>query len=339
MVNENTNTFLMIMGVVLVLIIISYFVVPLYFDKYVLMNIPEYRRLSEVLDESKKSLDGFKSDIATYKGKRDKLRKLWGTEAGIVESDRKTVELEKRLESRKRELKQFTGVVATLKNQLKESTGDANECSKLQTAATKRMKELNDLLITEFVLEDKTLARRLQATRDSLLTLLTTSKDLLCENKSMAINMLAQGADTMRKHREETNRLCDFKTPAEDSPGINRLIRYPRDIVFTQKVCKKYNYQTDIYGNKAQVCQIWGQETRDFKPQIQRSLINLFDDIESTISYVLQNKFCSKDLTFRVDEFEKFVSKLINGLCESNDWKKVTGKQLDYILNKPATYL
>jgi chromosome segregation ATPase len=190
MANDDENIVLMVVGVILVLIIIAYFVYPVYFDKYVLMNIPEYRRLSDVLDTSKKSLDEAKTTIAKYKGELDKLSKLGGTEAEMLASGRKKIELEKRIESYKRELKQFTGVVATLKNQLKESTGDAKECSKLQAAATMRMKETNDLLITEFVLDDKPLARRLQATRDSLLTLLTTSKDLVCANKGMALVLL-----------------------------------------------------------------------------------------------------------------------------------------------------
>jgi hypothetical protein len=338
MANDDENIVLMVVGVILVLIIIAYFVYPVYFDKYVLMNIPEYRRLSDVLDTSKKSLDEAKTTIAKYKGELDKLSKLGGTEAEMLASGRKKIELEKRIESYKRELKQFTGVVATLKNQLKESTGDAKECSKLQAAATMRMKETNDLLITEFVLDDKPLARRLQATRDSLLTLLTTSKDLVCANKGMALVMLAQGADKMRKRSNETNRLCDFKTSAEESPGINRARRGIRNELFNQKACKKHVFRTNEHGSRVGTCSEYGLTPRDFGP-LRHNLVSVFDDLESTISYVLQNKFCSKDLTFRVDEFEKFVSKFINGLCESEDWKKVTGKQLDYILNKPATYL
>jgi len=115
----------------------------------------------------------------------------------------------------------------------------------------------------------------------------------------------------MRKHSYEMNSICDFKTSAEDSLGYNRLKRVIRNGLFNQ---------------------------RDYGP-FRSNLVNIFDDLESTISYVLQNKFCSKNLTFRVDEFEKFMTDFINGLCESDDWKKVTGKQLDYILNKPATYL
>jgi len=200
------------------------------------------------------------------------------------------------------------------------------------------MKELNDLLIAEFVLEDKSLARRLQATRDSLLTLLTTSKDLICTNKGTALMMLAQSADMMRKRSDETNSVCDFKTSAEDSPGINRAKRDIKNELFNQKACTKHVYRTNEHGSRVGTCSEWGSKPRDFGP-LQHVLVNVFDDVESTISYVLQNKFCSKDLTFRVDVFEKFVSKFINGLCESDDWKKVTGKQLDYILNKPATYL
>lgn len=300
MANDDENKVIMIIGIVLVLIIIAYVVYPVYFNKYVLMNIPEYRRLSEVLGASKKSLEECKATIAKYKGELDSLSKRGGTEAEILERERKIVEMGKRIESYEKELKQFTGVIATLKDQLKKSTGDAKECSKLQAAATKNMKETNDLLITEFVLEDKQLARRLQATRDSLLTLLTTSKDLVCANKGMSLMMLAQSAEMMRKRSEQTNRLCDSKASAEA-------------LVMTKTMLPE--------------------------GPLQDRLVNVFDNLESTISYVLQNKFCSKDLTFRVDEFEKFVTKFINGLCESDDWKKVTGKQLDYILNKPATYL
>lgn len=338
MSNEDENVVLMIMGVVLVLIIIAYIAYPVYFDKYVLMNIPEYRRLKDVLDASKKSLDECKADIAKYKGELDKLAKLGGTEAEILARERKRVELEKRIESYKEELKQFTGVVASLKKQLKSSTGDAEECSKLQAAATKRMKELNDMLIAEFVLEDKALARRLQATRDSLLTLLSTSKDLVCANKGMALVMLAKSADMMRKRSDETNRLCDFKTPAEKSPGMNRVKRDIRNELFNRRSCKKWVHETHKNGSTWARCSEYGLTPRPFGP-LKHDLVNVFDDVESTISYVLQNKFCSEDLTFRVDVFEKYVSNFINGLCESDDWKKVTGKQLDYILNKPATYL
>jgi len=336
--NEDKSIVLMVVGVVLMLIIIAYFVYPVYFDKYVLMNIPEYRRLSEVLDASKKSLDEAKVTIAEYKSELDKISKIGGAEAEILASGRKKIELEKRIESYKRELKQFTGVVATLKNQLNESTGGAKECSKIQAAATIRMKETNDLLITEFVLEDKQLARRLQATRDSLLMLLSDSKYLICLNKRRILMMLAQSADMMRKNSDETNRVCDFKTSAEESPGINRTTLDIRNEVFNQKACTKYVYRTNEHGLKVDTCSEWVSKPREFG-LLKHVLVNVFDNLESTISYVLQNKFCSKDLTFRVDEFEKFMSKLFNGLCESEDWKKVTSHQLDYILNKPATYL
>jgi hypothetical protein len=99
----------MIVGVVLLLIITSYVVYPVYFDKYVLMNIPEYKRLSEVLDASKKSMDECKINIAKYKNELDTLAKLGGTEAEILAQGRKRDQLEKRIESYKRELKQFTG--------------------------------------------------------------------------------------------------------------------------------------------------------------------------------------------------------------------------------------
>jgi chromosome segregation ATPase len=303
MADGDKNTVLMIVGVVLVLIIIAYVVYPVYFDKYVLMNIPAYKRLSEVLDASKESMDECKANIAKYKNELDKIEKLGGTEAEILAQGRKRDQLEKRIESYKTELKQFTGLVANLKDQLKKSTGDAEECSKLQAAATKRMKELNDLLISEFVLDDKDLARRLQATRDSLLGLLSTSKNIVCSYKGMALVMLKRSASTMRNRQEKTNTVCD-RSSAEYSHVINN----------TKDSIRKSSY-------------------------IQDDLVKVFEDVEGTISYVLQNKFCSKDLTFRVDEFEKFVSNFINGLCESDDWKKVTGKQLDYILNKPATYL
>lgn len=325
--NENQNTLLMVMGVVLILIIIAYFIYPIYFEKYILMNIPEYRRLSDVLDESKKSLEESKTNIAKHKKELDTLAKLGGTEAEILKRERKKVELEKRIESNKRELKQFTGLVANLKNQLKESTNDAEECLKLQASATKRMKELNDMIIKEFDLDDKSLARRLQATRDSLLALLETSKDVVCLNKDMALAMLSDSADMMRES-SELNTICD----------LNTIKNNIRSEVFNEKTCKKFVNRESSYGTRWTECGEYEMTSRDFGPLHSR-LVKVFDDIESTISYVLQNKFCSKDLVFSVDKFEKFMSDFINGLCESDDWKKVTGKHLDYILNKPASYL
>ena len=70
-----------------------------------------------------------------------------------------------------------------------------------------------------------------------------------------------------------------------------------------------------------------------------RQYDDLFANVESTISYILQNKFCSPELEFKVDVFEKYVKDLINGLCESDDWKKSTSDQLTYLLKKPMHYL
>jgi hypothetical protein len=266
MANENENIVLMAVGVVLVLIIIAYIIYPVYFDKYILMNIPEYRHLSEVIDASNKSLNEYKTDIAKYKGELNKLAKLGGTEAEILKSGRKSVKLEKRIESYKRELKQFTGLVANLKNQLKESTMDAEECSKLQSAATKTMKETNDLLITEFVIEDKPLARRLQATRDSLLTLLTTSKDLVCANKGMALVMLAKSADMMRKNSNETNGICDSKSSSEDSHNINSIKNDIRNELFNQKTCKKWVTNKNKYGSTLTTCGEYNLTPRNVGP-------------------------------------------------------------------------
>jgi hypothetical protein len=155
----------------------------------------------------------------------------------------------------------------------------------------------------------------------------------------MALMMLASRASMMRERSDETNVFCDFKTPAGKTPGVNSFKRDVRNELFKQRSCKKMVTHKSKDGKQMWTsCGEYVLTPRDFGP-LQHSLVNVFDNVESTISYMLQNKFCSKDLTFRVDAFEKFVSKFITGLCESDDWKKVTGKQLDYILNKPATYL
>jgi hypothetical protein len=315
----------MLMGVVLVLFIIAYFVYPLYFEKYVLMKIPEYRLLSNNLYASKKSIDDYKALIEKGKSELDSLAKTVGTTGTMnLAIDLKKVELEKRLTSSEKKLVQYTSDIAMLKNQLKKSKGQVKEFSKIQAASTKRMKELNDLLITGFVLEDKQLARRLQATRDSLLSLLTASEDLICADKNMALMMLAQSADTMRRSSEKTNRLCDFGKPDRDSNGNDMF---------------KHNFNAFGKPDRDSNGTNMFEHVRNYSGPLKNNIVKVLDDLESTISYVLQNKFCTKDLIFRVDEFEEFVSRFINGLCESDDWKKVTGKQLDYILNKPATYL
>lgn len=179
-------------------------------------------RLSGVLAVSKKSLDETKTTITKYKSELDSLAKIGGTETEISVREGKIVELEKKIYSYEKELKQLTGAISTLKSQLKKSTGNAEECSKLQAESTKSMKEFNDLLITEFDLEYKSLAKRLRATRNSVLSLLTTYKDLVCKDQNMEI-WLAFGVMLMKDNSEKMNRLCEFKRSAENSHGINML--------------------------------------------------------------------------------------------------------------------
>lgn len=299
---------LVVFIVILLIIIIWYVVYPAYFEKYVLMNIPEYRSLKNVLKASEKTVRDAKEYIKKYSDDIEKIKKSGGTPSELLKYESDKVALETRIESYKRELEELTGTVADLKKQLKESQVHVSEMKVIQDEGTKSMKKMNDLLIAEFVLPDKDLARRIQATRDSMITLFAQTKGIICGRKSFALEKLAEAADMMRKDSQRANNaICNYSA----NGGAKRNWVQLKNSTFTDPALFP----------------------------LRGELSALFDDVESTISYVIQNNFCDKNLKFRVDLFEKYYKDLINGLCESDDWRNVTSKQLDYILNKPATYL
>jgi archaellum component FlaC len=299
---------LIVFIVILLIIIIWYVTYPIYFEKYVLMNIPEYRHLRVALNTSEKIVQDTKEYIKKYSDEIEKIKTSRGTPSELLKYERDKVALETRIESYKHELEELTGIVADLKRQLKESHMYVSEMKRIQDEGTKSMKKMNDLLIAEFVLPDKDLARRIQATRDSMIAVLGSAKGVICSRKSIILGELANAANTMRQQSQQYDKvMCDYSDSS---------------------IAKKE-------WARAKSSMIGGP---DLYP-IRNELSALFDDVESTISYVIQNKFCDKKLKFRVDVFEKYYKDLINGLCESEDWRKATSKQLDYILNKPATYL
>jgi hypothetical protein len=297
---SNENIPLIVIGVILVMLVLVYVMYPLYFEKYVLMNIPEYRLLKNVLNESKKTLDLTDVSIKEYK------KRVEGTDAENQSNKLQIAELETQITSLKEELVEFTGLIATLREQLEESNGRVHELTEINDAATKRMREMNDLIIAEFELPDKELVKRIQATRDSLLVLFGSSKDVICDNKSKALAYITNEARNIR---------------LGNSPQITGICSAMEEHKATLRRQKESVLSDDQIA------------------PISSDLSSLFDNIESIISYVIQNKFCDENLGFKVDAFEKYVKDLINGMCESDDWKKITGKQLDYILTKPFTYL
>jgi hypothetical protein len=305
---------------IVLVIICMYYIQPVYFEQYVLMKIPEYFQLNDALSKSKETIDITKSELKKYKDELAKITALGGTEAEIIAHRQENIELEVRIKCLKNKLINLTGTVGQLKQQLNDSHGDIIEMKKIQDDATKRMKEMNDLLISEFELPDKELARRIQAARDTILNLLSTSKDVICEFKEIALLQVAGAARHMRRNAMNTNKVCDRSQPLFHDVLKGMRIG-PRGIG-----PRKHGQYGTMYPSESSM-------------KARRQVYTLIDDVESTLSYVLQNKFCDKDLKFSVDAFEKYIQDLINGLCESDDWKKITGLQLDYILNKPASYL
>lgn len=294
--------------VVLVILVVAYMMYPIYFEQYVLMRIPEYYALKTAVQESKKVLEELKSDLKKHKEELKKIDQRGGTEAELLAYQRKRIELEKRIKVFQRAATKNPGIIASLQKQLKDSSASFSAYKKLHAESTKHLKELNDQLISDFEFKDKKLAQRLQAARDTLILVMSNSKDLVCTEKANILgqlNVLVSDMSNPKKpYKQELDQLCTTQ-------GMRKV-------------------KDDLYKNIE-----WGFR----RAPNSESILRLYSDLENVISYVIVNKFCDADLGFRVNVFEEYVKDLINGVCGSDDWKKSTSAHLSYLLMKPATYL
>ena len=160
------------------------------------------------------------------------------------------------------------------------------------------MKELNDQLISDFEFKDKELAKRLRVVRDTLISIISNSKYILCEHKQIILNDLSSLLNRLNPQKKD--QLCT-------ASGIELL---------KEGAKREFNYRV---------------------PNNNKLLLKLHSDLENIISYVITNKFCV-DLELRIDLIEKYVKDLVNGVCGSDDWEKPTTTYLNYLLMKTFSY-
>lgn len=327
-------------GLIIVLIILAivYVVYPIYFENYVLMNIPEYKILTETLARNEK-------DLSNLKAHMEKIKKLGGTEAELIRNNELILNLKRRALARGAAIRRNSVLIVELRRRLRIIGPRERHFRKLHADATRQLKELNDTMIKSFVFKDAILAKKLQGARDTLLIVLSKSKDILCSAlKDGFLISLEELVTSMKGDVERTNTLCDMSSDGVLRRGLTEL----KNREFSQN-CGRGSSGWRLTRN-ATTQGIYIRAPSCFNPSngvyshnvygsVQPDLEQLFGNIEDLITYVITDKFCDEDLKFKIDEFEKFVKNMLNGLCESDDWKKVTGKQLDYLLQKPATYL
>lgn len=295
-----------VIGVIFILLIIAYVVYPLYFEQYVLMQIPEYANLRNAVTRSKKLLVELIKKLELHRKKMKIMQKSAGSTANeLLAKHREIVELEKDIESLKDSAKHNTGVIAALKDELEVSKINASEHEKMYLEITAHLKELNDTIIDNFKFKDAKLASKLREVRNTLISGMEQSRDIACRNKGIMLVNISQMADEMRRNINNVNTICDRSVREKMWQGAH----------------KKISQESEMAG------------------PLSSNIVRLYGDIENVISYIISNNFCEEGARFRVDKFETFAKAFVVGLCGSDDWKKTTGNYLDYLIQKPATYL
>ena len=356
--------------IVLIILVIVYFVYPEYYEKYVLMNIPEYKKLKHVMYESdillgdtRSAIDKLKLEYTTMvtnksKSIRNKSAVIRNKSAVIRNKSAVINELRQRLSSNAEELARLTMRTADYKEQLHKAVGNKEDCSRLQLGATEKMKEINDLIIKEFKFKDKKLAAKLQSTRESILKYVTVNKKILCDNKDMFITQIVLALVGLQQINTSI-KSCDFYSVNNKSSDKITFLKKLRDSIFySQKHCINYKItapHTDGSGPVTSV--IHPTEAHSIYERLQYRypdgkvsmecavssvsplLFSIFDNIENVISHIIQNNFCVEGVGLDIGKIREYMIRVIEGICDSDDWKNTATSVIDYIISKPSVYL
>lgn len=293
--------------VVAILIATVYVIYPAYFEAYVLMKIPEYRDLKNKLALSSVTLD---STISVSKA-----------------SANATKALQVMVAQHKEKLLNCSLEIAQAKLNLTAALGDNTQLRDIQTKATATMKELNDRVIAMAPVDDVELARRIQKLRDVLMAASSSMREIACSNKLMMIDEVRQMAFNMRKppsDRLDTG-ACNYNDRVPF--GAKRNWSWWRKSLMFRTIT--FDDKTGLYS---------GTDPR-YTGSIGEGLDLLLGEIESVISYAVKNRFCTKDLQFKVDDFEKYAIALINSLCGDAAWARDYNIPVENTMRRAASFL
>lgn len=305
---DNPELILWGIYVIIILLIVVYVAYPIYFEIYVLMKIPEYRNLKITIDASEKA-------IAEMKNTTDELRELYNKnmkarvalsgDAVVRNGDMLGVlSLTNRIKMHKKLIHDYTNLIAKYKQDLKIATDNHKNCTKLQQAATLKLRELNDAIIMVIPLDDKKLVSRVRTLEDSIIKSVENSLMKTCKDTT-SINMEIK--NTMKQLRSDINttgyKHCDFTSNTQANGHAKSML-----------------------------------ELRN-----SAKMIGISDDIasslESVLSYIIYNKFCDSKNVLDVDAIETFLLNLVAGMCKNTDWKDRLRISLSYGMRKHASYL
>lgn len=281
-----------------VLIIAWYVMYPLYFESTVLMKIPEYRILKETLAVNKKKLAANKKDLATLHNTVNRLKSNLSTSAKeLLASNEQLANLERTIALRTAEIQDNAVTIADLMAKLDMFTKRATSCRRLRDASTQHLREFNDLMLKEYSFKDDVLLKKLQRARDTLLLIFVDGKTLGCGMvREQILSDLSDLVSEMWKNTTRTNQLCDLRGNGFVKGQINQI----RSEIFGKRQCSPEGNCSVVYDENAY--------------PLQDNLEQLFEDVESVITHLIANKFCSPS-GFQIEVFEKFVKDLLYTTC------------------------
>lgn len=202
----NNHVIYSIMGgcIVLVLLLIVYFTYP---DS--LLSIPEYKALSDELQNSK-------DDLIKLKNVSDEYSKIINSKYGnqgeeLMRTKNEIFNLQRQIEEGESRLKKSSLVISDLINSAKSLKFENKEkCNKLISEANVYKKNLNDKIITEFDLSNKELSTRIKNIRDSIINLLRDNSRKNCTQEKIAEmkKELRIKMDRLRETPSEGRQIC-----------------------------------------------------------------------------------------------------------------------------------
>jgi hypothetical protein len=294
---------------VLSLVLLSFIVLIFYggskllgwvYSDNILSHIPEYAELKTKNEEAKQQLEVLKA--AGGKSSRELVKSVKVAAAK-------------------------TGEIAILKEKLESVVGDLDAARAIQDESTETIKRLNKAITYSFMFKDNMLVKHMDALRDNLTLAITHAiayaKKPACELAKSELPNLINSLDLLYKSDPgKLDAYCASDAKATWSP-IRKEVE-----MYYMNMCPPGD----------EMCS--HVPALSIPPNHTHRITKILDKFEILISYVVSNYFCSSEKKFKIDEFKKFISDVVLGVCGSDETTaRVLGGVSDYLIRKPLSYL
>jgi hypothetical protein len=288
--------------VVLVVLILMYILYPIYFEYMVLMKIPEYSNLKQALNDNKAALKSLQDGLGLQATAIDSAASATPTELMVLNEEISS--LTDQVKSLKDQLASSSSTVVELRRQMGDASASETEWEDMYNGCTAQLKIANDTMIPVLSLKNQDLARKLQGMRDTLLLVMSQSRDMACAQQPQVIANIGRMAQMMRQNQDELHAFCSAGGMSGAFPSTSAK-----------------------------------RAMASGAAPFENSVMRLYGDMEDVLTYIVANSFCDASTKFRIDEFEKYLIRVVGEMCKSDDWRSTTSAHLDYVLKKPFSYL